>query len=127
MNWKFWIRDLFDRNRLDVELDEELRDHVARQTEYNMSQGLPEEEARRKALREFGQDQAVRESVRYQRHGERFDSVRQDVGFAFRMLRKNWTFTAIAIATLAVGIGANTAIFSLVYATLVRPLPYGNQ
>jgi putative ABC transport system permease protein len=127
MRWLLWLRDFFDRDRLDIELDEELRDHLARETERNIALGISPQEARSNALKEFGQLQDAREGVRSVRHGQSLDSVRQDVSFAFRVLRKNKTFSAVAICTLAVGIGANLAIFSLVYGTLMRPLPYRNS
>ena len=127
MKWLLWIRDLLSPARLDGELDEELTDHIARETELNIAKGMSVEEARRRALRDFGQLQNTREDCRSQRHGQWLESVLQDVYFALRMLRRNPTFTAVAVATLGIGIGANTAIFSLVYATLVRALPYGNN
>ena len=127
MKWILWTRDFLNRKLLDRELEEELADHLARETEHNIANGMPPDEARRRALRSFGELQRAREECRSQRHGQWFDSVMHDVRFAFRMLNRSRTFTAVAVATLAIGIGANTAIFSLVYATLVRPLPYGND
>jgi putative ABC transport system permease protein len=124
---RLWLRDVLNRDRLDDELDEELKDHIERETENNIARGVAPDEARRTALRAFGQLQHTRESVRGEWLGLVFESILRDVHFALRMLLRNPTFTVIATATLAIGIGANTAIFSLVYATLLRPLPYGNE
>jgi putative ABC transport system permease protein len=127
MSVRLWLRDLLQRDRLDQELDDELKDHLDRDTERNIAQGMAPDEARRAALRAFGQLQRTRESVRSEWLGQLFESILRDVHFACRLLLRNPTFAVIATATLAIGIGANTAIFSLVYATLLRPLPYGNH
>lgn len=127
MSFRLWLHDLANRTRLDQELEQELNDHIERDIANNIAHGMSAEEARRTALLTFGQVQHTREQCRSERHGQFLESILQDVHFAFRMLRRNGMFTAIAVATLAIGIGANTAIFSLVYSTLLRPLPYANS
>jgi predicted permease len=106
--------------------DEELQSHLDMAIEWNLRQGLPLEQARRQALLDFGGVEQTRQNYRDQRGLPMFESILQDVRYGFRLLAANRGFTAMAVLSLALGIGANTAIFSLLYALLLRPLPVPN-
>ena len=119
-----WNRFLamFRRRRLDGELDEELRAHLEMAAEERRRRGMNEKEARQAALRDFGGVTQVRETVREREGLSWLENVRRDVGYALRMLGKNPGFAAVAIGSLALGIGANTAIFSIAKSALLDQL-----
>ncbi len=121
---KSTFRNLLHKQQIESDLDNEIRRYVDAVTDEKISDGLSPEDARRCALAESGGIEQVKQAIRNGRAGTLLESLGQDIRFGFRQLRRNPAFTWTAAITLGLGIGATTAIFSAVYALLLRPLPY---
>lgn len=129
MSWTSFLSSslsaLFRRRRVDRELAEEMQHHLELEREYHVTQGLPADEAQRRAERSFGAMERYADEVRDERGSRPVDAMLQDLRFAFRSLRRRFGFATLVVLTLGFGIGATTALFAVVRSVLLTPLPYG--
>ncbi|MGC1159763.1 MAG: permease prefix domain 1-containing protein, partial [Acidobacteriaceae bacterium] len=116
----------FRRSPRDAEFDREIAFHVDQLTQTGIAQGLSPEEARRRAILEFGGREQVKQQVREVHTSPLLETLRFNFRAALRFLRRSPSFSAAVILTLALGIGANSAVFSAIDAVVLRPLPYPN-
>jgi len=119
-SWKFPFR----KRTLDPQYESELRFHIEKLTEENIAAGMTREEARRRAMLEFGGAEQIKEELRDVQRIPILETTLKNFRWALRFIRKSPSFSIVVILTLALGIGANSAVFSAIDAILLRPLPY---
>ncbi len=127
MAWLNRLSNLVRRQDLNPEIDEELQFHLDARVQDNLAAGMSEEEARRDALQRFGSRAGVREQTRDANVVVTLETVKQDLVFAVRSLKKRPAFTVVALLTLALGIGANTSIVTIVQGVVLRPLAFADS
>src|SRR5437899_6705422 len=120
LKWRAALR----RTQVEREMEAELADHLECETEELIARGTPSSEARRRARETLGRVDAIKEECRDSRGTAGWEQLKQDIAFGARLLLKNRTFSSIALATMALGIGSTTAVFSLIDRVLIRPLPF---
>jgi putative ABC transport system permease protein len=130
MRWlaklRMLLRSLFERRQLDAELDEELREHLEQEIGNNIRDGMSQEEARRAANRTVGSLSLIKDECREARAANFLETFAHDLRYSILMLWRSPLFTLIALITLSIGIGATSAIFSVVNGVVLKPLPYTN-
>jgi putative ABC transport system permease protein len=120
LKWRAVLR----RSHVEHEMEAELADHLEREAKELMARGVPAAEARQRAAATMGRMDTIKEECRDSRGTAGWEQLKQDAGFGFRLLLKNRTFSAMALAAMSLGIGSTTAVFSLIDGVLLRPLPF---
>ena len=119
-----WWKSIFAKRASDAQMNSELRFHIEELTDENIAAGMPPTEARRRAVLEFGGHEQVKEDLRDVYRSRIIESTYANLKSAFRFIRKSPTFSITVILTLALAIGANSAVFSAIDAILLQPLPF---
>ena len=122
-----WWKSLFRKRAIDEQLDSELRFHFEKLVDENIAAGMAAQEARRQAMLEFGGHEQIKEDLRDVHRVSVIESTLANLKFAIRLIRKSPSFSIAVILTLALGIGANSAVFSAIDAIILRPLPFPNS
>ncbi len=118
------LRAALRRSKVEREMEEELAEHLESETKELIAAGVPSIEAHRRAAATMGRIDAIKEECRDSRGTAGWEQLKQDISFGVRLLLKNRTVSCVALATMALGIGSTTAVFSLVDGVLIRPLPF---